>query len=109
LAREDANLRFLTGATRSQIEMGANVSESVEDLKDLATTIKRSLQRDVDWTTYHAETLAEFVDENGPEVNGTEHAVAERKAINLWRDGLSSVIPPTLPRSCIRDTVPVTG
>lgn len=64
---KDANFRFLTSATRAQLEMGAETSKEVSDLKDLAQTIKRSFDRDKGWVEYHAETLAELVDEETPD------------------------------------------
>jgi replicative superfamily II helicase len=84
---KDANFRFLTSATRAQLTMGAEISKEVEDLKDLAQTIKRSFDRDQGWTEYHAETLAELIDEDTPDKLRFSQAAAERKAINLWHDG----------------------
>jgi replicative superfamily II helicase/Holliday junction resolvase len=84
---KDANFRFLTSATRAQLEMGAEISKEVRDLKGLALTIQRSFDRDKAWTKYHAETLAELVDEDTPDALRVGLAAAERKAVNLWHDG----------------------
>ena len=84
---KEANFRFLTSATRAQLEMGAEISKEVEDLKDLAKTIQRSYNRDTSWVEYHAETLAELVDEDAPDEQHYDLTAAERKAVNLWRDG----------------------
>lgn len=84
---KDANFRFLTSATRAQLEMGAEISKEVSDLKDLAQTIKRSFERDKGWVEYHAETLAELVDVEAPDELRFIQAAGERKAINLWHDG----------------------
>lgn len=84
---KDANFRFLTSATRAQLEMGAEISKEVSDLKDLAQTIKRCFERDKGWVEYHAETLAELVDEEAPDELRFVQAAGERKAINLWLDG----------------------
>lgn len=84
---KDANFKFLTSATRAQLEMGAEISKEVSDLKDLAQTIKRSFERDKGWVEYHAETLAELVDEDAPDKLRFIQAAGERKAINLWHDG----------------------
>lgn len=84
---KDANFRFLTSATRAQLEMGSEISKEVKDLKDLAQTIKRSFERDKGWTKYHAETLAELVDEDKPDELQLEQAAMERKAFSLWHDG----------------------
>ncbi len=84
---KDANFRFLTSATRAQLEMGEEISREVKDLRDLAQTIKRSFERDKGWIKYHAETLAELVDEDKPDELRFIRAEVERKAINLWQDG----------------------
>ncbi|ULO06259.1 DEAD/DEAH box helicase [Paenibacillus sp. 19GGS1-52] len=84
---KEANFRFLTSATRAQLDMGIEISKEVKSLKDLVQTIQRSFDREKDWTEYHAETLAELVDEE--DANGIHfiQAAVERKAINLWNDG----------------------
>lgn len=84
---KDANFRFLTSATRAQLQMGSEISKEVRDLKDLALTVKRSLERDQGWTEYHAETLAELVSEDKVDSARLLQAAVERKAINLWKDG----------------------
>ncbi len=84
---KEANFRFLTSATRAQLEMGAEVSREVKDLKDLAQTIKRSFNRDKGWVEYHAETLAELIDEDKPDESRFIQVSVERKAVNLWHDG----------------------
>lgn len=84
---KDANFRFLTSATKAQLEMGIEISKEVENLTDLAQTIQRSIDRDKYWTEYHAETLAEFVDEEISNDIYFNQAKAERKAMNLWNDG----------------------
>ncbi len=84
---KDANFKLLTNATRAQIEMGAEISKEVSDLKELAQTIQRSFDRDKGWIEYHAETLAELVDEEAPEELRFIQAAGERKAFNLWVDG----------------------
>lgn len=84
---KDANFRYLTSATRAQLDMGIEISKEVKDLKDLAETIQRSIDRDEDWTEYHAETLAELVNEDDVEDIYKDIAQVERKAFNLWSDG----------------------
>jgi replicative superfamily II helicase len=84
---KDANFRFLTSATRAQLEMGMEISKAVLDLKSLADTIGRSFTRDKAWTRYHAETLAELVDEDASDTLSFEQAAVERSAVNLWHDG----------------------
>ncbi|EAR66260.1 hypothetical protein B14911_11012 [Bacillus sp. NRRL B-14911] len=84
---KDANFRFLTSATRAQLDMGIEVSKEIENVKDLVETIQRSIDRDKDWTEYHAETLAELVDEDEPNDFHLTQAKVERKVVNLWNDG----------------------
>ena len=84
---KEANFKFLTNATRAQLEMGAEISKEVSDLKDLAQTIKMSFNRDKGWVEYHAETLAELVEEEAIDELRFIQAAGERKAINLWTDG----------------------
>ncbi len=84
---KDANFKFLTSATKAQLEIGSVISREINSLSDLWETIQRSFKRDNQWTEYHAERLAELVDENhDTEVIFTQ-AGKERKAVNLWRDG----------------------
>ena len=84
---KEANFRFLTSATRAQLEMGSQISKSVKDGKDLMSTIRKSFGRDKDWTEFHAELLAELVDESAPDKQRFELAEVERKAVDLWQDG----------------------
>lgn len=84
---KDANFRLLTSATRAQLEMGSTVSQEVKGLKDLASTVGKSFDRDAQWIEYHAETLAEGVEAAPVEPNRFDLAAAERKAFNLWADG----------------------
>ncbi len=84
---KDANFRFLTAATRAQLEMGFEISKAVASRKELATTIQRSYSRELEWVSYHAEMLAELVDEEPFDASRFDQAVIERKAIDLWSDG----------------------
>jgi len=84
---KDANFQLLTSSTRAQMEMGIEISKEVRDLKDFGVTINRSFTRDSDWTEYHAETLAELVDEAVAPSEQFSLVSAERKAVNLWQDG----------------------
>lgn len=84
---KEGNYRFLTDATRAQLEMGTDVSKEVQDLRDLAHTIDRSLGRDREWITYHAETLAELVERDGADATAAVQAAIERQALRLWSEG----------------------
>jgi len=84
---KDANFQLLTSATRAQLDIGSTVSKEVKDTKELARTIATSFDRNPDWIEYHAETLAESLDQEQADPNRFEIAAAERKAFNLWVDG----------------------
>ncbi|HEY5960016.1 MAG TPA: DEAD/DEAH box helicase, partial [Polyangiaceae bacterium] len=95
VARE-ANFPFLTAATRAQIEMGSVVSREISSIEDLVATMNKCVDRDQGWTEYHAESLAELIDEEQEHVTASHDedartrnswAAAERKALELWRDG----------------------
>ena len=84
---KETNFRFLTSATRAQLDMGIEISKEINTLSELAETINRSIDRDKDWVEYHAETLAEMVDEGKASEYNLMPAITERKAVNLWSDG----------------------
>ena len=84
---KEANFRYLTSATRAQLEMGADISRSVQSGPELWDTIGKSLVRDSGWVQYHAETLADKVGDIEPDAKPFSLAAAERKAVNLWQDG----------------------
>lgn len=84
---KDANFKFLTSATQAQLEMGIEVSKEIKSSKDLVDTIERSFSRDADWVEYHADSLAELVENKETDILQLELAKVERKALNLWNDG----------------------
>ena len=87
---KEANFRFLTSATRAQLEMGVEISKEVADFQDLGNTIVKSINRDPEWVSYHAESLADLVEDRAVDEGRIELAAAERKAVNLWQDGYPS-------------------
>jgi replicative superfamily II helicase len=84
---KEANFKFLTTATRAQLEMGTEVSKNIKDVQDFARTIKGSYDRDQQWTEYHANELADLLDEADVDTTRFDQAATERKAFNLWADG----------------------
>ncbi len=82
-----SNLKLLTNSTRAQLEMGAEISRSVVSRKDLAETMQRCLDRDREWTQFHAETLADTVAGPTTDDDTLRQAALERRAFNLLRDG----------------------
>lgn len=83
----DSNLKFLTTSTRSQLEMGMEISRSISESKEFTETINRCLQREKEWVKYHAETLADLTLEVDVEKKAIEGASIERQVLQLWRDG----------------------
>ncbi len=84
---KDANFRFLTSATKAQIEIGMEISKEVKNQEDLRNTIGKCYDRDNSWTTYHAETLSDLIDEEvSLDTLRFSQAAVERKAFNLWQD-----------------------
>ncbi len=84
----DMHWRFFTTSTRAQLDMGVELSREVRSTADLAGTVRWSFERDAKWVAYHAETLAEGLDEqSAPSATNLELATAERKAVDLWSDG----------------------
>jgi replicative superfamily II helicase len=83
----DANLRFLTTSTHSQLEMGVEVSKSISQRSEFVDTMNRCLNREREWVKYHAETLADLTLKSGVETDAIESATTERHALQLWRDG----------------------
>ncbi len=84
---KEANFRYLTSATRAQLEMGAEVSRAVQSERELWDTIGKSTTRDAGWIQYHAETLADKISDVDLDARSFSMAAAERKVVNLWQDG----------------------
>ncbi|MDX2152890.1 MAG: DEAD/DEAH box helicase family protein [Bryobacteraceae bacterium] len=84
---KDANLKFLTTSTYSQIEMGIEISKSIVESKDLMDTINRCFNREKEWVKYHAETLADLTINSAIQKEQIGRAAAERQALQLWRGG----------------------
>lgn len=84
---KEANFKFLTSATRAQLDMGIEISKEISTPNELAETINRSIERDKDWVEYHAETLDDLVVDNQTTNPELKIAIAERKSLNLWSSG----------------------
>lgn len=100
----DANFRFLTSATRAQLDMADEVSAEVTDFEDLYATIEKCFDRDPGWTGYHAERLAELVDEDMVDEVRLMQAATERKAVDLWRDGYHEKAILTVKKALSKET-----
>lgn len=86
-----ANLNFLTSTTLAQFKMGEEISRNIKDAEELKDTINLCLNRDTEWTTYHAETLSDnlsdLAQENNQNALSLTLASTERKVFKLLRDG----------------------
>lgn len=83
---KQSNFELLTGPTKKQIEIGTIVSEQIRNINELIETIEKSYSRENGWVSYHAETLAEKIEDKYNEIDTLSIATTERKAFNLWND-----------------------
>ncbi|MCP9886197.1 DEAD/DEAH box helicase family protein [Synechococcus sp. ATX 2A4] len=81
------NYQFLTDATKAQIEMGAVISESIAGEGDVLSTVNKGISRDTDWTSYHAEKLADMVQHETTNQDLIDQASVERRAFGCWQRG----------------------
>lgn len=84
---KEANFKFLTSATKAQLDMGIEISKEITTPKDLIETINMSIDRNKDWVEYHANSLASMMDGNHSDDSNLDLALMERKAVDLWNDG----------------------
>jgi replicative superfamily II helicase len=97
---KEANLKFLTTSTYSQLEMGIEISKSIAESKDFMDTINRCFSREKGWVTYHAETLADLTFTIAIKKEEIDRAAAERQALQLWRDGYPEQAIAKLTKQC---------
>jgi replicative superfamily II helicase len=97
---KDANLKFLTTSTYSQLEMGIEISKSIVESKDFMDTINRCFNREKDWVKYQAETLADLTFNIAIQKEQIDRAAAERQALQLWRDGYHEQAIAKLTKQC---------
>lgn len=85
------NVQFLTNSTLAQFKIGEEISREVKNSSELLETIQLCIERDEDWTKYHAETLSESLYQSGSSGDQStlslEYAALERKVFQLFRDG----------------------
>lgn len=84
---KDANFSFLTSATQAQLTIGIDISKAVNKREEFFQTAMRCIDREPVWQQYHAETLAELVEEADIDESHLELAGIERKSIDLWASG----------------------
>lgn len=98
-----SNVKYLTSSTRAQLEIGLEVSKDVNSLEELGNTILSCINRDPDWIAYHADALADAVDNQGIDNLSLETAGVEQKALKLWRDGYYEKAISTIKKYCLKD------
>lgn len=98
-----SNVKYLTSSTRAQLEIGLEVSKDVSSMKELAEAMLSSINRDKDWIEFHAEALADSVDNQLVDQNLLDSAEIERKALKLWRDGYFEKAVRILRKYCNND------
>lgn len=84
---KDANFKFLTSATQAQLTIGTDISKAVRSREDFFQTAMRCIDREHDWQQFHAEMLAELVEETDIDEEHLELASLERRALDLWASG----------------------
>ncbi len=98
-----SNIKYLTSSTRAQLEIGLEISKDVKSAQELRNTILSCINRDPDWIEYHADALADAVDNQILDIIPLETAKIERKALKLWRDGYYEKAVQTLRKYCDKD------
>jgi len=73
-----ASLSLMTPSTRTQVQMGYEISKSVTGLSELEQTVMQCLKREKGWVRYHAETLADRAEAPTVDARAIEIAYRER-------------------------------
>lgn len=73
-----ANLNLMTPSTRTQVLIGHDITKALTSRSELLGTINQCLERDKEWTRYHAEQLADRTEMPAPQKEAIAAAVAER-------------------------------
>ena len=74
-----ASLQLMTSSTRTQVEIGDDVSRSIRSSEELVKAVNQCLSRDREWTRYHAETLADRIDTPQIDQQSIDVAATERR------------------------------
>lgn len=82
-----SNINLLTATTKSQLKLGMDISRDIGSLKELTGAITKCLEREEDWTEYHAEVVADSVATPSVNIQNLAAAECERKFFRLARDG----------------------
>ncbi len=90
------NLRLLTRSTQAQVEIGEDICNEIDSLDALGKTMKLCLERESEWTEYHANSLADSAVEQPVDVQSLEIAEAERRYFRLVRIGYNQKAAATM-------------
>lgn len=82
-----SNVNLLTSTTRAQLELGTEISRDIGSFNELLEAISKCLQREEDWTEYHAEVVADSVATPAIYLQNLAAAECERRFFRLARDG----------------------
>ena len=82
-----SNLNLMTSTTRSQLQLGLDVSRNIGNAAELKDTIIKCLERDTSWIEYHAVVVADSVTTVQPQPLNLKSAELERRFFRLIRDG----------------------
>ncbi|WP_284091205.1 DEAD/DEAH box helicase family protein [Acinetobacter pittii] len=81
---QSQNYEILTAPSRIQLEIGRQLTKIVSNENSLIDCFEQSLNRDTQWTTFHARTLAKKMDEIQDQESDIEPALIERKIFTYW-------------------------
>ena len=79
-----ASLDLMTPSTRTQVQMGHEISKTVSSKQELKDTVDQCLTRDPEWTRYHAETLADRAETPTVQDQAIETAQVEREYVRFF-------------------------
>ena len=82
-----ASADMLTGATRTQLDLGLDISKAIDSIRDFHATVDQCLKRNPDWVAHHAEQLAEKTVGVPTPTEAIEAAVLEREYLRLLQRG----------------------
>jgi replicative superfamily II helicase len=82
-----ANLKLLTPITRTQLHIGAEVSHQISSYKEFEETALKCLNRNKDWTEYHAESIADAAESVPVDLLNLTSSEIERKFFKLALNG----------------------
>lgn len=81
---QSQNYEILTAPSRTQLEIGRTLTNMVSNEDSLIDCFVQSLDRDPQWTAFHAKALATKMDELDDIASELEPAIIERKIFTYW-------------------------